>query len=292
MIILGSIIYTTWLTFYFKIPGGGLDPLWMGYYYFNLWSRCCVYFIGVLVALMMLKPSAPVKASAPAPRPQAGGTETPTDAKIKFGSTVVGGSRFPSGLRQGSGLTAPSLPYDLTPSETETSRKIREQKQEARIMGTFWIGVLCLGTLIFSAWSLHYYFQLGRDQSGIPLWVASIQTNFGKMIFVTIVMVLLMSVCDAIKSFPKMIANSGSIQLVGQVSFGIYCWHLAVLANMGPVLPTWAPPLSNYYFWGQFMAVFFYSFWLSIWSTCMLELPCGDLWRILEIPTLKLMKNF
>jgi hypothetical protein len=50
VLIIASFVYTSWLTYHFEVSAAGLDPRWMKYYYFNLWSRSCVYFIGVLVA--------------------------------------------------------------------------------------------------------------------------------------------------------------------------------------------------------------------------------------------------
>jgi peptidoglycan/LPS O-acetylase OafA/YrhL len=200
-----------------------------------------------------------------------------------LGSTVV---RNPGSTSRGE-----SLPYEVRPTDTESGRRAKEKKIEAGNVRTFWIGVVCLALLVFSAWSMHYYFQIGRPTDGIPLWVSAMQSNFGKVIFVTIVMVLLISICNTNPAFPRMIANNAMIQLVGQVSFGIYCWHLAVLGNMTGWLPEWSPPQSNYYFVGQFCTIFFISFWISLWSTTTFELPCGDLWKMIETPSLKKLKT-
>jgi len=182
------------------------------------------------VALATLKPTSPSRAAAQKPKVQ--GLDTPVKAsKLKLAETVVGNpvERRDSSITQ-DGNPTPVLPYELTPTVTATTKKAQVKRKEAAITKTFWMGVVSLAVLVFSWWSMYTYFVVGRANDLVPVWVMSIQTNFGKIIFVTVVMLLLISICSAVESFPKMIANSGSIQLVGQVSFGIYCWHLLFLS--------------------------------------------------------------
>jgi peptidoglycan/LPS O-acetylase OafA/YrhL len=242
VLIVASLAYTFWLTFHFEISAAAVNAKWMKYYYFNLWARSCVYFIGVLVALLI--PGAPAKPAAPKVETKATVSVNQDLEHVGFASTRV---RSETQVRNSS---SESLPYEIRPKETENSRINQEKKIESGNVRTFWIGFVCVALLVFSAWSMHNYFTIGRPEDGIPLWVSSLQTNFGKVIFVTIVMVLLMSICNTNKAFPIMIANNATIQLVGQVSFGIYCWHQALLLNMIGVLPEWAPSSSNYYFAG------------------------------------------
>jgi peptidoglycan/LPS O-acetylase OafA/YrhL len=283
VLIVASLGYTFWLTFHFEISAVAANEKWMKYYYFNLWARACVYFIGVLVALLI--PGAPAKPAATKVETRPTVSANPNPEHVGFASTEF---RCETPSKNSSGE---SLPYEVRPTETENGRRNQEKKIESGNVRTFWIGIVCVALLVFSAWSIHNYFAVGRPEDGIPLWVSAMQSNFGKVIFVTIVMVLLISICSTNKAFPTMIANNAMIQLVGQVSFGIYCWHQGLLLNIIGILNEWAPPTSDYYFLGQFFMFFFISFWISLWSTTTLELPCGDLWKMIETPSLKKLKS-
>jgi len=63
---------------------------------------------------------------------------------------------------------------------------------------------------------LHYYFQAGRLPGTVSsLFVNALYTTFGKIIFVTAVMILLLTVAQVFEEFPKRIANNSVIQLIG-----------------------------------------------------------------------------
>ena len=93
----------------------------------------------------------------------------------------------------------------------------------------FIIGFICFIMICTSAVLMHYFFQVGHPANNVKnhtlnaLWL-----TFGKIIFVASVMLGLISLCQSNKAFPQMVANNASIQLIGNLSFSIYCWHFIV----------------------------------------------------------------
>ena len=113
--------------------------------------------------------------------------------------------------------------------------------------------------------------------------------TFGKLVFVTTVMLLLISVCKTNKNFPKMIANNAMIQVIGNLSFSIYCWHYVVLLWVTQASET-NGPISSYFYYGCFFWVLLVTFPIALWTSLAIEYPLGDLWRLVEAPFVKHFK--
>jgi peptidoglycan/LPS O-acetylase OafA/YrhL len=76
---------------------------------------------------------------------------------------------------------------------------------------------------------LHYYYQYGVDQSGNNLWASSLFITFGKFIFLGPLMLFLMQMTKNFGDFSKYIANSATIQFLGNMSFTMYLGHFIVI---------------------------------------------------------------
>ena len=113
--------------------------------------------------------------------------------------------------------------------------------------------------------------------------------TFGKLVFVTSIMMLLISVCKTNEDFPKMIANNAVIQVMGNLSFSIYGWHYIVLLWAVQADET-NVPISAYYYYGCFFWVLFFTFPIALWTSLAIEYPLGDLWRLIEGPFVKHFK--
>jgi peptidoglycan/LPS O-acetylase OafA/YrhL len=122
-------------------------------------------------------------------------------------------------------------------------------------MNTKVVGAVCLCLIIILACLMHNYFQLGypKDYVKSPTLNALFLT-FGKLIFVATLMLLLISVCKTNENFTKMIANNAVIQVIGNLSFSIYCWHFIVVLWSAQASET-SPPISAYYYYGCFLMV-------------------------------------
>jgi peptidoglycan/LPS O-acetylase OafA/YrhL len=156
-------------------------------------------------------------------------------------------------------------------------------------MTTWVVGGVCLCLIILSACLMHYYFQQGYPKDNVKsLTLNALWLTFGKLVFVTAVMLVLISVCKTYENFPKMIANNATIQLIGNLSFSIYCWHYIVLTWVVQASET-NDKISPYYYYGCFFWVLFVTFPISLWTSLAIEFPLGDLWRLVEAP---FVKNF
>jgi peptidoglycan/LPS O-acetylase OafA/YrhL len=229
-LVIASCTYGMWTSITFPIYGNISDINWALKYYFNVLPRACVYFMGVTVALVMLAPE----------------NKKPTRAPAVNNSTTV---------PQVSVGPNSDLGYEIRPAVTEHVKKQAQQKIESAQMTTWVVGGICLCLIILSACLMHYYFQMGypKDYVKSPtlnaLWL-----TFGKLVFVTTVMLLLISVCKTNENFPKMIANNATIQVIGNLSFSIYCWHYIVLTWVVQASET-NGPISPYYYYGCFFWV-------------------------------------
>jgi peptidoglycan/LPS O-acetylase OafA/YrhL len=229
-LVIASCTYGMWTSISFPIYGNITDKNWALKYYFNVLPRACVYFMGVTVALVMLAPE----------------NKKPTPAPAVNNSTTVA---------QVSVGPNSDLGYEIRPAVTEHAKKQAQQKIESAQMTTWVVGCVCLCLIILSACLMHYCFQIGypKDYVKSPtlnaLWL-----TFGKLVFVTTVMLLLISVCKTNENFPKMIANNATIQVIGNLSFSIYCWHYIVLMWLVQASET-NGPISPYYYYGCFFWV-------------------------------------
>merc|ERR1712194_432117 len=217
----------------------------MGEYYFNVLSRSCVYFMGVMVALVMLPGANPKPAN-----------QTP----VVNNSTVMN----------------VDLGYEVRPSVTQHSKKKSEQKKKSSQLTTWAVGGVSLTLIIISAVCMHYFFQNGYPKDYVKsLTLNAMWTTFGKLVFVTTVMLLLISVCKSYKSFPKMIGNSAPIQVIGNLSFSIYAWHYLVLTWVCQASESYGQ-ISAYYYYGCFFWVLLVTFPLALWTSLAIEYPLGD----------------
>jgi peptidoglycan/LPS O-acetylase OafA/YrhL len=229
-LVIASCTYSMWTSISFPIYGNISDPNWMVKYYFNVLSRACVYFMGVTVALVML-PSE---------------NQEPTPAPAVNNSTIVA---------QVSDGPNPDMGYEIRPAVTEHAKKQAQQKVESAQKNTWVVGGVSLCLIVLSACLMHYYFQLGYPKDHVKsLTLNALWLTFGKLVFVTTVMLLLISVCKTNENFPKMIANNAMIQVIGNLSFSIYCWHYIVLTWVVQASET-NGPISPYYYYGCFFWV-------------------------------------
>ncbi len=137
---------------------------------------------------------------------------------------------------------------------------------------------------------MHYYFQQGYPKDNVKsLTLNALWLTFGKLVFVTSVMLLLISVCKTYENFPKMIANNAVIQVIGNLSFSIYCWHGIVMSWGGWSSET-NGPVSAYYYYGCFFSDLIFIFPIALWTSLAIEYPLGDLWRLVEAPFVKHFK--
>jgi peptidoglycan/LPS O-acetylase OafA/YrhL len=264
-LLVASISYGMWQSMSVPIYGTMSDPNWMGKYYFNPLARACVYFCGTTVALMTL-PS-----DKPAPKPQVT-TNRPDQVTPKV---IVGTGND----------------YEVRPTETEHSKISKTRRVGAAKGKLFLIGAVCLVIVLGNFYILHYYFQIGRSPTLVPsLLLNALYTTFGKIIFVTAVMALLITISHVNKEFPKTIANNATIQLIGNLSFSIYCWHYAILFWSCNSNQTNTPYL-DYYYYGCFMWIFVVTLVPACWTSLVIEFPLGDLWRLVEAPALRIMKG-
>lgn len=136
---------------------------------------------------------------------------------------------------------------------------------------------------------MNMFFNFGSDFSRVGKLANIMWVTFGKLIFVTSVMVLLINICKTNESIPKAIANCASIQLIGNLSFAMYGWHYIVIFYSIGVSQTYAY-WADYNYYGVFLWVIFWTFLLAFWTVLIIEYPFNDLWRIIEAPFIRRFK--
>jgi peptidoglycan/LPS O-acetylase OafA/YrhL len=105
-LVIASCTYGMWTSISFPIYANITDINWITKYYFNVFSRACVYFMGVTVALMTLPPENKKRTPAPAVN----------------NSTAV--PKVSVGLNKDWG-------YEIKPALTEHSKKKAQQIKES-----------------------------------------------------------------------------------------------------------------------------------------------------------------
>lgn len=213
------------------------------YYYPKSWLRGNVYYMGCLMSYMTMR--GPPRKPREAPKPE--GFEEPLLSEEQKAEVV----------RQ---------------EEEKNERRKKKKKAAAKLMGNI---VLVCGTvaMIFVCCALHYKFQWGRNsKKDTPLFWHVMFITFGKVIFVTSFMAILMPIGAKYKAFGEFIAKNRLLQLIGNVSFGGYLYHFTVIMyriNNTSALPT----LTFYDLFGAWASDIFYTLILAVLSTLLIELP-------------------
>lgn len=137
---------------------------------------------------------------------------------------------------------------------------------------------------------MNMYFQIGNDTHKLGKFVNMCWLNFGKLIFVTSVMVMLIQLCSYNENIPKAIANSAPVQLIGNLSFSMYGWHYLILQYSICVSET-DTNFLDYFLFGAFFWVFSITFVIALWCALIFEYPCSEIWRMIETPIIRKLKN-
>ena len=174
-------------------------------YYFGFFDRSCAYFIGCSVALASLKSPKPQQ-----PKPE-----------IKVETNLQHNQQFTD--------LQTKLNYQVKPEKTSNAVKNKEIKQSKNMRCVYIVGFISLVVIIASFVTMNRYFQMGNDSKPYGIYVSALQTVFGKIFFVSSVMILLIVLCRYFENFPKAIANNAVIQLIGNLSFSMYGWHYIML---------------------------------------------------------------
>lgn len=231
--------------------------------YYYLWiTRCCVYYIGSLAALLTMKPDQ--KKGEPS---KADSKETKTNRSTK---------------------QITNLKYEIVPEKPKNSIENLKISKSKRKSQACMIGTISFIIVVTSFILCRFWFQAGYNLHNYSKLVNALWITFGKILFVPASMMLLIKICQTFKSIPSAVANNATIQFIGNISFSIYGWHYCVLMLSISSNETFGF-YADYYFYGCFFWVFTVASLPSLWTALTIEFPLGDLWRLIEVP---FVKNF
>lgn len=115
---------------------------------------------------------------------------------------------------------------NIIQAEKIYDKEVRKPERDNTCI-TALIGIVSIGIIVASFYLMNKYFQAGRPFVTSQFW-NMMWLVFGKVIFVLVVMIFLISLSYTFKKFPKFIANNAAIQLICNLSFSMYIVHYCV----------------------------------------------------------------
>lgn len=175
--------------------------------------------------------------------------------------------------------------------EKKAKRRRRKKKFIKFVLNvTLLVGLIAMILICFA---LHYYFQWGRpSKTDVHHFWHVMFITFGKVIFVTSFMAILMPIAAKYKAFGAFIAKNRLLQLIGNISFGGYLYHFTIIMvrmKSQDTLPTY----TFYDLFGAWCSDIFYTVFLATLSCLLVEFPIQNMWRAyIEKKLLVKLKNY
>lgn len=168
---------------------------------------------------------------------------------------------------------APKREY--TEEEKEAHKKKKKSRGKLILLIVFLVGsaLMIADTLI-----LHYMFQWGRNSKQYSHHLHVLFITFGKVIFVSSFMAILMPISFTYKGFSKFIAENRLIQLLGNISFTGYLFHFVVILIRMHGTES-LPSYSFYDLLGAWCTDLFYTTFLATMGSLLVEIPVQAMWR-------------
>ena len=271
---------------YYQGPGDPNQTMFK-IYYIGTVERAVVYYMGCLFAYATAKPEK---------KAAAGGMEVKADTEAAGGDKAnrKEGLEVELKVTVANKKDGPQVELLATKADRKFNEELIEAKDRKDATSTAFL-ILCFTVgliLVAGVLSvLHYKFQLGRDVMNIDrFWTMSFLA-FGKVVFVTGLLMILMAAVFGIEDFCKKIAGNRLIQLLANLSFTMYLFHLPVIyirLYSSRSIATY----SGYSLFCATMADLSYTLILSLVIVLTVEIPAMHIWRVwLEGPILSLVKK-
>ena len=120
-----------------------------------------------------------------------------------------------------------NLPYEITPKITAHSQAKKDKRKSSLRMKGVIAAILGFGIIVATVVLTRYYWTVGYPVDHVKGWlIPALYNDFWRVLYVSAFFGFLYAIVTMNREIPKKIANCTQIQLVCNLSFGMYCWHL------------------------------------------------------------------